>query len=287
MLNLPIKIAPENIPDESFRRILSDFTETEVPLVIWGGSVRDLIFSMIHPSRYTLKELINDLDIAVILKSNIKTEKVEYRDFGEPLRLLPIMKTSLSGLCQKWGKKPEEFGYIDNVTITGISYPVGIMGLRTVYDIDGNLYPDCFALDNGKTFNAVPACLSINSFAIDGIGNLFGPTRYFSDFKNRKARMLRPPQVNDYALPLILRLIDYIRRFNLTLEQKTESIFRQHMNDLATSVNVLEASLDESWTQRLLKKEFGDEIQNASPSKVVEAVFDRCRYLLSYTVKSN
>ena len=275
------KINPTEIPDESLRRLLNDFLEIKVPLVIWGGAVRDLILSRVYPSEYTLGKLINDIDIAVILESNIKPDNAEYKDFGAPFQALPVIKTCWLQLCQKWERKPEDFECIQNTKVPGLAYPIGMMGLRIIYDSSGNPYPDCFALNNGETFCALPGCLSINCFAMDGFGNIYGPSRYFADFKNRTARMIKPPRVDKYALPIVLRLMDYIRRYKLILEQRTGIIFRKHLHDLTTSPKYIEASLDYPWTQKLLKKEFGSGIERSSPEKIVKDVLDRCQYLLS------
>jgi hypothetical protein len=139
-----------------------------------------------------------------------------------------------------------------------------MMGLRTVYDKKGNAYPDYFATKSLETFNAVPMCLSINCFAIDGRGLLYGPLGHIEDFANRTARIMRPAQYDKYLLPLLLRTIKDIKRFNLTCEPETKAELTNAVKHLMHSPKLLQEALGDIDTQKLLAK-FSEKITEWIP----------------------
>ncbi len=270
-----MKINPGDIQDESFRTLLSIFNNLNLELAVWGGACRDLMFSEIFPGKYSLPELINDFDIAVILHETVKLETLDYRDFGAPFRLVPAVRKKWERLCDYWGANIEDFCREENILVPDLERPVGIAGLRVVHDSDGRAFPDCFAIGDTRTFNSVPVCLSVNSFAIDGAGNMYGPSKYIDDFKDRTARALKPPELNKFAIPLLLRLIDYIRRFELEPEKKTKSALREHLDALRASPAIVKESLTLPWTRKLFEKEFGEPPRGRSFSEASGLIFER------------
>jgi hypothetical protein len=249
-----MRIPPEKIRNRSFRKLLATFRELNLELVVWGGACRDLLFSIYFPEQYSLNYIINDFDIAIILDENDIDDNLEYISFGNSFKILPTMMAEIKKLCNYWNINARELNSEKNIKIDGLEIPVGLAGLRTVLDSNGNLYPDCFAMKNGKTMNSVPICLSINSFGIDRDGNVYGPEECLCDFRIRMARILRNPKINEFALPLLLRLIDYKKRYHLILERRSSDLLRLHIEELYDSQDIFNKSMEIPWTISIIKK---------------------------------
>lgn len=262
LLLIIMMVSPNKIKSESFRELLSIFRDLDLDLVVWGGACRDLLFSINFPNKYSLDNIINDFDIAVIIDRSESNDNLYYNDFGDQYRILSVMEKYCKKLCNFWNIDINDLCDENNKNISGLKFPVGLVGLRSVFDSDGNPFPDCFAIKNGESFNAVPICLSINSFAIDGYGKIYGPAKCFDDFLARTARILRPPVSNKYSLPLLVRFFNYIVKFDMKIDEQTRNIIRKHIKQLYNSTEILAESAKLNWTQQLINKNCRNKMSN-------------------------
>lgn len=244
-----------------------------VPVVLFGGAARDLLLSRLSPEAHDLAVMLNDFDLACVLPPPIK-EPIRYQ--SESFKFLPPLERAFEPLCRAWAIDVTRF-QSTMVGVPGSRFSIGkhrisIMGQRVALDPDGQEYPDLFAVEDGRTISAVPAALSINCFAVAGDGRVYGPSKFADDLKNRVARFMNPPALTWYAVPLLVRLIDYIERFRLVLEPESEKALLQHLQDLAGAPEVVRRAVAAELTRTLFQAAFGQDIAGLTERALVRAL---------------
>lgn len=247
-----------------------------VPVVLFGGAARDLLLSTYFPEAYDLGVTVNDFDLACVLPSTVR-EPIRYE--SECFTFLPPLKRAFGPLCRVWGVDIVQF-QSSVVGVPGSQFSIGkhrisFMGQRVALDLDGQEYPDLFAVEDGRTVSAVPAALSINCFAVAGNGRIYGPSRFADDLKNRVARFMNPPALTWYAIPLLVRLIDYIERFRLVLEPASEQLLLQHLRDLAGTAELVRRASEAALTHNLFRTTFGQNLAGLTERALVRAITTR------------
>ncbi|MFH1354180.1 MAG: hypothetical protein ABIH36_02735 [bacterium] len=227
---------------------------------------------MIHGR--TLDEL-NDFDLAAIIDNRAISPPLQHRLDEERFDFLPEIESAFRPLLSLWEIDIERF----RTTVTGTpgsrfklcSVRVGIMGQGIAVDGRGKLCPDLVVLDDGRTASAIPAALSINQYAISCTGKIFGPLHLLDDVRQRVARFVNPPSVHRHSVALLLRLVDYVRRYQLRFDEQSRRVLNVHFEVLDSAQDVVAAGLDIKLTRNLIQSEFGDSAETC-PKKVLRQI---------------